>query len=98
MIIDKNNYKEFLSNDGKILRCSNYGVTELRYLPEGIEKLHCHNNKLISLPELPDSLRRLYCHNNNLPIQGIYYNKKQIKDYQSRLNQYILINQILEKI
>jgi len=98
MIIDKNNYKEFLRIGGSALDCSNKGVTEIRYLPESLEVLYCDNNKLTSLPELPESLELLHCYNNRLPIQGDYYNKQEIKDYKIRLNQYELINNILEKI
>jgi len=138
MIIDENNYKDFLRIDGNGLHCSNMGITEIRYLPEGIKELYCLNNKLTSLPklpdsleilnchynkitslpelpkslrvlncennnltslpELPDSLERLYCEYNDLPIQGNYYSKQDVKDYKHKLNQYNLINQILEKI
>jgi Leucine-rich repeat (LRR) protein len=138
MIIDENNYKEFLSNDGNVLDCSNKEVSEIKYLPESLIRLYCennnltslpklpeslkvlyceynnliylpelpkllkglycHNNKLISLPELPGSLDRLVCHNNKLPIQGAYRDKKQVKDYTDKMNQYELINNILEKI
>jgi hypothetical protein len=66
MIIDKSNYKEFLSNDGKTLYGSSSDITEIRYLPESLIILYCLNNKLTSLPKLPDSLEILCCEGNNL--------------------------------
>ena len=61
MIIDKDNYKEFLSYDGKELDCSNKGITEIKYLPESLKELDCHYNKLTTLPQLPKSLIMLSC-------------------------------------
>jgi Leucine-rich repeat (LRR) protein len=66
MIIDKDNYKEYLLADGKIIYCSNRNITEIRYLPKGIEELYCDGNELTLLPKLPVSLKVLYCHNNRL--------------------------------
>jgi Leucine-rich repeat (LRR) protein len=81
-----------------VLYCHNNNLTSLPKLPNSLERLYCDGNRLTTLPELPDSLDRLYCEYNDLPIQGNYYSKKQIKDYKHKLNQYNLINKILEKI
>lgn len=66
MIIDETNYKEFLGEDGTILVCTNKGITEIRYLPDNLEKLYCENNQLTELPKLPNSLLDLFCFNNQL--------------------------------
>ena len=65
MVIDKSNYKKYMSSD-TIMNCSHRNITEIRYLPDSLERLYCDNNQLTTLPELPDSLIRLYCDNNQL--------------------------------
>jgi len=82
----------------KGLYCHNNELTSLPELPNTLKELTCYDNRLTYLPELPDSLEYLNCRNNQLPIEGIYINKQEIKDYKHKMKQYILINQILEKI
>ena len=138
MIIDESNYKQFIFDDGKTIYCSNKKITEIRYLPEGLdalycdgndlttlpklpnnlvtlycrknkltslpelpdslERLNCFGNRLTSLPELPESLEQLFCVDNILPIQGTYFDKKEISEFKHKMNQYNLINQMLEKL
>jgi len=67
MIIDKCNYKDFMSDDTS-MNCSHSNITEIRYLPDGLETLYCNNNHITSLPELPNSLEILSCNNNQLTL------------------------------
>ena len=55
-IITKDNYQDYTNEDGTILDCSNSGITEIQYLPEGLKRLECSYNQLTSLPELPKGL------------------------------------------
>ena len=45
MIIDKCNYKDFMSDDTS-MNCSHSNITEIRYLPDGLETLYCNKNRL----------------------------------------------------
>jgi len=64
MMIDENNYKDFMSDTS--MNCIHRRISEIKYLPDGLVSLYCDNNQLTSLPELPDSLERLYCYDNQL--------------------------------
>ena len=65
MIIDKSNYKDFMSDD-TTMNCSHRNITEIRYLPDGLVVLDSYHNQITSLPKLPNSLVRLDCENNQL--------------------------------
>jgi len=66
MVIDKSNYKKYMSTTTTNINCTHRRITEIKYLPDGLVSLYCHSNQLTSLPELPDSLETLYCDNNQL--------------------------------
>ena len=64
MRVTKDNINEFI--EGSSMYCSDMGITNIEYIPDGITRLDCNNNQLTELPKLPESLTRLFCYVNNL--------------------------------
>ena len=93
MMIDENNYKDFMSDTS--MNCIHRRISEIKYLPDGLVSLYCHNNQLTSLPELPDGLVKLDCEDNQLPIEGAFYNKEEINEFKIKLDNIIKLEKFL---
>ena len=90
MRITKENIHEFI--EGSSMDCSNKGITNIEYIPDGITGLNCHSNRLTELPKLPDGLIHLYCeHNNNLPYKITI---KNFKEHNTLLKRKLILEKI----
>ena len=64
MRVTKDNINKFI--EGTRMDCSNKGITNIEYIPDGIKRLYCDNNRLTELPKLPENLIDLHCGDNKL--------------------------------
>ena len=110
MWITKENINEFI--EGSSMDCSNKGITNIEYIPDGIKRLYCYNNKLTSLPKLPESLTYLHCRYNELTelpklpesLTDLYCRNNNlpyeitIDNYKEKHNKFIKRKLILKRI